>query len=151
MSCTDVTQAADVIGRAAIVQPTQAFRTLVASLDVMIVRPTQRDIMQAFLYLLMSTRDFVAHTTSHTTGTTVLHLEKAAVPSYLFACPPAQVIKAFNEAVKPMLARLRCNHQGIETLTALRESLLPRLVSGFLPVDGIVSNWYTSQSEVDCD
>ena len=135
VSCTDVTQSADVVGRAAIVPPTQAFRRLVASLDVLIVRPSHAAITQAFLYLLMSTSAFVAHTNSHATGTTVLHLDKAAVPSYQFACPPMELIRLFGSIVSPLLAQIQLNHQNSELLTATRDYLLPKLISAKIKLE----------------
>ena len=85
IACTDVTHAADVVGRPAIVQVASAYRTLVASLDTLIVRPIHEGMTRAFLYLLASTHRFTSHTYAHTTGTTVLHLAKEAVPAFRFA------------------------------------------------------------------
>ena len=145
LACTDVAQAAEVIGRPAIVLPSSIFHTLVASLDVMILRPTHDGMTRAFLYLLTSTKSFVAHTTSYTTGTTVLHLDKAAVPSYRLALPPTELIKSFDDIAKPILAQMQRNQRDIEILTALRDALLPRLVSGSLPVASIPIRRFASQ------
>jgi len=65
-----------------------AYNRLVASLDVLILRPRNGSTARAFLYFLTGTEDFVAHTYAHTTGTTALHLAKEAVPSFQFAQPP---------------------------------------------------------------
>ena len=80
IACTDVTQAAEVIGRPAIVRGTGGYRRLVASLDTLIVRPLDSRISRAFLYFLGGTEAFVTHTYAHTTGTTVLHLAKRPYP-----------------------------------------------------------------------
>ena len=89
IACTDVTQAAEVIGRPAIVRGDQRFTTLVASLDTMIVRP--RDVAAypiRFLYGIMSTAAFTHHTYAGVTGTTVLHLKKSSVSEFRFPIPP---------------------------------------------------------------
>ena len=78
---TDVTQAADVIGKPALICSDDRFDTLVASLDVGIIRPKSNRVSVPFLYCLFLTSEFQGHTYSHTTGTTVLHLSAAAIPS----------------------------------------------------------------------
>ena len=130
LACTDVTQAAEVVGRPAIVQPAPEHRRLVASLDTLIVRPRQEAGMtRAFLYFLLGTPAFTAHALAHTTGTTVLHLAKAAVPNFRFALPPPDLIQAFSRQAEPALNRRQINHNERQTLPALRDSLLTRLLT----------------------
>ena len=135
IACTDVTQAADVIGRPAIVQATAEYRTLVGSLDTLIVRPTRKGMTRAFFYFLASNEKFVAHTYAHTTGTTVLHLAKDAVPSFRFACPSTKLVQSFDDVSKQLLGRSQTAQQESESLLPLRDTLLPRLVSGELRVE----------------
>ena len=132
IACTDVTQAADVVGRPAIVQATAAYRTLVASLDTMIVRPNRTGMTRAFLYFLTGNDKFVAHTHAHTTGTTVLHLAKNAVPSFRFAHPSTQLVQSFDDVAKPILGRTQVIQQESESLAVLRDTLLTKLISGKL-------------------
>ncbi len=134
IACTDVTQAAEVIGRPAIVRGTGVYRRLVASLDTLIVRPRDSSMTRSFLYFLGGTAAFVAHTYAHTTGTTVLHLSKEAVPSYTFARPPTQLVKQFDALAGPALDRIQALDEESGTLAALRDALLPRLISGELRV-----------------
>lgn len=134
VACTDVTQAAEVIGRPAIVQPDSRYSTLVASLDALIVRPTCGSIGRAFLYFLMRTDPFVDHTFAHTTGTTVLHLAKNAVPSFSFVCPPSELVGAFESIARPALERVRLIGEEAGSLISLRDALLPKLISGELRV-----------------
>ena len=138
IACTDVTQAAEVVGRPAIVQPNDQFETLVASLDTLIVRP--RDSSAAtvpFLYCLGRTPSFTHHTYSRVSGTTVLHLAKDAVPSYQFAAAPRGVLDAFNSLVEPIFSRLTDFSPSSDTIRNLSDRLLPRLVSGELRVRGV--------------
>ena len=129
IACTDVTQAAEVIGRPAIVQPSPTYKTLVASLDTLIVRPNTEAISPAFLYLLTCTSQFTSHTYAHTTGTTVLHLIKDAVPSFKLAVPDLQILKAFNVLATPAFTRINGIHQELHFLAEQRNTLLPKLVS----------------------
>ena len=134
IACTDVTQAAEVIGRPAIVRGTGAYQRLVASLDTVIVRPRDSIMTRSFLYFLGGTDAFVAHTFAHTTGTTVLHLAKEAVPSFMFARPSTQLVKQFDALAGPALDRIQALEEDSGTLAALRDTLLPKLISGELRI-----------------
>ena len=134
VACTDVTQAADVIGRTAIVRPARLYKTLVASLDTMIVRPRARGLSRSFLYCLGRSEAFVAHTYSHTTGTTVLHMGKEAILSFMCIVPPRRLIEQFDSVAAATFSRLQTIDQESETVSALREGLLPKLISGALRV-----------------
>ncbi len=134
VACTDVTQAAEIIGRAAIVRGTRRFETLVASLDTMIVRPRSERVTRAFLYHLGRSDSFVAHTYSHTTGTTVLHLGREAIPSYQFVVPPRDIVRHFDAVASNALLRIDSLEDDSERLAALRDTLLSKLISGELRI-----------------
>ena len=134
IACTDVTQAAEVIGRPVIVRETGRYRRLVASLDTLIIRPHDSRMTRAFLYFLAGTEAFFAHTYAHTTGTTVLHLAKQAVSSFLFARPSKQLVQLFDATATRALDRIQALDKDSETLAALRDTLLPKLISGELRV-----------------
>ena len=134
IACTDVTQAAEVIGRPAVARATNEFRTLVASLDTLIVRPREPEMTRSFLYFLAGTEEFAAHTYAYTTGTTVLHLSKDAVPSFRFACPPPELVKLFEFTGSSVLGRLQAIDQESDVLANMRDALLPKLISGELRV-----------------
>lgn len=134
VACTDVTQAAELVGRAAIVRKSRKYQTLVASLDTMIVRPRSDRITRSFLYHLGRSDAFVAHTYSHTTGTTVLHLGKDAIPTYRFALPPKDLVHQFDVIASNALSRIDTLEEESERLTTLRDVLLPKLISGELRI-----------------
>lgn len=129
---TDVTQAAELIGKPAIVVGVEEYNTLVASLDVGIVRPDDSKCGRQFLYGLFKTEAFQAHTLAHTSGTTVLHLAKDGVGSYLFPCPQNQLVLAFETIALVIAERRQANSDQIHTLVSLRDTLLPRLITGQL-------------------
>ncbi len=129
---TDVTQAAELIGKPAIVVGVENHQTLVASLDVGIVRPVEDNVSRQFLYGLFRTEPFQSHTFAHTSGTTVLHLAKDGVGSFEFACPPVELVKAFTEIADSLAERRQTNIDQMRTLATLRDTLLPRLISGQL-------------------
>ena len=134
ISYTDVTQAAEVIGRPAIVRSDPTFDTLVASLDLAIIRPKISHLGIPYLYLLFMTDDFQNHIYGHTNGTTVLHLDKNGVPSYNFALPTIPILDKFNEISIRIYEKIENNSQQNRTLATMRDALLPKLMSGEMRV-----------------
>ena len=126
---TDVTQAADVVGKPALVRSDPDYDTLVASLDVGIVRPTSH-LNLPYLYFTLMTPRFQSHAYGHCSGTTVLHLSKTALPSYQAIIPKSQLTKQFDFISQPTLNIMEELAQESRTLAALRDSLLPKLLSG---------------------
>ena len=129
---TDVTQAAELIGKPAVVVGVDEYTTLVASLDVGIVRPDERHCGKQFLYGLFRTDAFQSHTLAHTSGTTVLHLAKDGIGSFAFALPPNELIRSFEVIAAAIASRKQTNSDAVRTLSTLRDTLLPRLISGQL-------------------
>jgi type I restriction enzyme, S subunit len=131
---TDVTQAADVIGKPALVRSDDRFETLVASLDVGIVRPKSKHVSIPFLYCLFLTAEFQAHTYSHATGTTVLHLGATAIPSFVSVVPTIEIAEKFAERSDSIFRLIDENAKQSRTLATLRDTLLPKLLSGELRI-----------------
>ncbi|ULB47903.1 restriction endonuclease subunit S [Limnospira fusiformis KN01] len=131
---TDITQAADVIGKPAIVRRTSHFKTLVASLDLGIVRPVNEVLSIPFLYCLFMTDDFQSHVYGHTNGSTVLHLGKDGIPAYSFLIPNQSIISCFSYYAAPVFEKLEINEIQMYSLQSLRDTLLPKLLSGEIRV-----------------
>lgn len=136
---TDVTQAAELVGRPAIVVSVDEYRTLVASLDVGIVRPKTEKLGQHFLYEVLRTDSFLSHALAHTSGTTVLHLAKNAVSKYSFPCPSNGLIRTYETVSGALRKRQQLNNDEMRVIEALRDALLPRLISGRLRLSLVAS------------
>ena len=130
---TDVTQAADVIGRPAMVINDARYKHLVISLDVAVIKP-EVDAQKYYLYGIAKTEAFQVHTHSHITGTTVLHLAKNAVPDYPLCLPNEIVLNSYTDIVKPLFTSVNNNIGEIKNLEKLRDTLLPKLMSGELRI-----------------
>lgn len=126
---TDVTQAADVIGKPAMVMSDSNYQHLVISLDVGVVRPFN-DVYKHFLYCLAMTESFQTHTKSFCTGTTVLHLGKDAVPSFEFINPNNELLHVFCKQTSPIFEKINLHIEENKNLEKARDLLLPRLLSG---------------------
>jgi len=137
MAYTDVTQAADVIGKPAIVLKDETIDTLVASLDVGIVRVTSQAVNLMYLYQLFKTRRFQGYILGHTSGTTVLHLAKGWFDSYRVLLPQQELMDAFDKIVTPLFTQIQLNIEQERSLQKIRDTLLPKLLSGELDVSNI--------------
>ena len=74
----------------------------------------------------------LAHIEATETATTVIHLGKGDIDRFVALLPPAAVRLAYAEVIDPHYARIVANKQTCRTLSALRDTLLPRLISGQL-------------------
>ena len=130
---TDLTQGAEVVGRGVRVPASEEYDTLVASLDLSVLRPRD-DMPNEYLLGLLSSEAFRQHCRRHVTGTTVLHLAKDAMPTWL-----APVVLPENQARFAIIARAllsRIDSYAAENvrLTSTRDALLPALLSGGIRV-----------------
>ena len=136
---TDVTQAAEVIGKPAIVRPSHEHETLVASLDLSIIRPSYtKTISNEYLYCLFMMDDFQSHIYGYTNGTTVLHLAKDGIPSYILASPPEKLAESFKNIAGPIFKKIGDNEQQNNSLASIRDTLLPKLLSGEIRIKDAV-------------
>lgn len=131
---TDLTQKADVLGKPAIIREDSNHEKLIASLDLVIVRPKSEHINRPFIYHLLKTNTFHNHAISYANGTTVLHLNQKAIPDYEFVVPPFIVIQTFGEIITKITLKLQDNELQSEYLAQIRDSLLPKLMSGEIRV-----------------
>ncbi|MEV7757998.1 restriction endonuclease subunit S [Microbacterium sp. NPDC089180] len=136
---TDLTQGAEVVGRGVRVPRSVRYDTLVASLDLAIVRPLAGMPVE-YLHGLLSSEAFRQHCRAHVTGTTVLHLAKDAMPTWSAPTVPLDEQERFAESVRPMLARMDALSEESARLVALRDALLPEILSGRVrvPAEGAV-------------
>lgn len=126
---TDLTQGAEIVGRGVRVPASLEYETLVASLDLAIVRPIN-DMPVEYLLGLLTSEDFRQWCRSRVTGTTVLHLAKDAIPTWIAPVVSPDRQRAFAEDVRPLYRRLDSLEEENVRLAALRSSILPELVSG---------------------
>lgn len=51
-----------------------------------------------------------------------------------FMLPPEEISEAFGKAIEPLFAQIRANTDQSRTLATLRDTLLPKLLSGVLSI-----------------
>lgn len=81
-----------------------------------------------FIYLWLKINIDVVHSFSN--GSTFMEISKSAFKTMQLQIPPKQVLTNFQILVKPLFEKIKSNLIQIRTLTTLRDTLLPKLMSG---------------------
>jgi type I restriction enzyme, S subunit len=87
-----------------------------------------------FLHLWVTTDEFVDYLTAHAEGSAYPAVRPDSFTNADVVIPPQLVLDVFERQVSPMFERLGANESQSRTLAALRDALLPRLLSGELRV-----------------
>ena len=89
----------------------------------------------AFATLLLHDPDTIDFATRNSTGSTIPYAVWVdSLEAMTTIIPTSGVLKAFNDTVQPFLMRIPQSYYETRTLTALRDTLLPKLISGELRV-----------------
>ena len=135
---TDLTQNAEVIGNAEPIMSKSGYDDIVFSMDLVKVLPKKDGVSKFLIAAILQDKKFKAHCLGYVNGTTVLHLSKKALPEYkLFLPSDFSTLKPLDEVVTALYKRVSSNISENTYLEELRESLLPKLMSGELDVSDI--------------
>lgn len=133
---TDLTHDAEVLGNPAIIMKNDKYKELIISMDLVKVESKDPFINSEFLYFLMAEKRFKSHCKGYSNGTTVLHLSKNAIPEYLFPLPDSSdLIVLFGNYAKTVYSKIVKNISEIQNVTNLRDTLLPKLMSGEIEIN----------------
>lgn len=107
-------------------------------MDVVRVLPDKPTISKFLIAAMLQTQQFKTHCLGYVNGTTVLHLSKKALPEYSLMLPEDfTVLRPLDEAVSSMYKQMSLNIDEIAQLTNLRDTLLPRLLSGEINISNL--------------
>ena len=88
-------------------------------------------------YILFLIKPELEYAQSYKTGTTVSHLGKSDIDRFKFITPPIDIVLAFSEKVNSMKEEVVNRSKESRRLAELRDTLLPKLMSGELKVNEI--------------
>lgn len=131
---TDITQNADVIGSPAIVENPFDYEKLIASLDIVKCIPTNEMPSSQALFYFLQRQEFKDYCLSQTNGSTVLHLRSSEVPNYQMIIPSSDILRTFDDIVTSFTRYNLDNNRQNRILSELRDTLLPKLMSGEVEV-----------------
>jgi type I restriction enzyme S subunit len=114
-----------------------ASRRSVCSTEFM-VACSKPGVSREYLFSLFTSSAFASIYGTLVTGTTGSHqrIRPESVLDMKIAIPSPQLIRAFTDIAKPMFDRINRNTEQSHTLATLRDTLLPKLLSGELSVAG---------------
>lgn len=118
IALTDVTQAAELIGRPARIPVQAGFSTLVASVDAGIVKPILEVVDPSYLYYLLLTPELKEWTYAHTSGTTVLHLNPHAIKAFRTRIPSLAEQREIAKTLDALDSKVELNRRMNTTLEA---------------------------------
>ena len=132
---TDITQNADVIGNAELLLTYGRYDGIIFSMDLVKVLPKNNFPYRFLLAAMLKNKIFKGHCLGNVNGTTVLHLSKKALPNFEVKIPPKAEAKTMNDALAPYYQRMAEVLQENDRLIHLRDTLLPKLMSGELNIN----------------
>jgi type I restriction enzyme S subunit len=103
----------------------------ICSTEFLIVLPKRKEYLY-FLYEWLSLKENYNEIASGVGGTSGSHQRIAPNTIYDFQCPlvAKSLIENFNTQIEPLFQKQLSNQTQIHTLTALRDTLLPKLMNG---------------------
>lgn len=132
---TDLTQNADVIGNAELLLTCGKYDSIIFSMDLIKVLPKEIFPYSFLLAVMLKNKLFKGHCLGYVNGTTVLHLSKKALPDFEIKKPSDSEAKTMNETLAPYYKRIAELLQENDKLISLRDTLLPKLMSGELKIN----------------
>lgn len=113
------------------------FPTSVAS-GIFVIRNNKPEIISTtFIYFLLRSRLFDAFIAARTEGSVIPHLYQKDFMEFEFPLPNANRMQDFEDVTGPMFSRIIENLKENKALVALRDALLPKLMSSELDVSNL--------------
>jgi len=106
-------------------------RRAIASTEFLVLLP-HHETPREYLYSLYLSSGFMEDFASRVTGTSGSHqrVKPEDLLSMVVVLPPGPLRRAFNDRTGPLLRRVSANRQESLTLATIRDTLLPKLLSG---------------------
>jgi type I restriction enzyme S subunit len=110
----------------------------VCSTDILVLAPKKTE-WSGLLLCHASSDELIQFTDLASTGTKMPRTNWSDISSFQIAIPSKPIAELFTRTIQPMLENLQTNIQQSRTLATLRDTLLPKLLSGELRVSDVAS------------
>lgn len=132
---TDLTQGAEIIGNPILIQSRGKYDKLIMSMDTVKVKSKIKELNNALLYFTLKDYRFKQYALGYVNGTTVLHLSKSTIPQYNIAVPTDKTLMIkLGNCLSSIMSKVANNVEENERLIKLRDTMLPKLMSGEIRV-----------------
>ena len=101
----------------------------ICSTDILVIAPKSPD-WYGFILGHISSDELINYTNAASTGTKMPRTNWSDIARYEVAIPTIKIAKEYNEILFPITHQIRANVMQSRTLASLRDSLLPKLMSG---------------------
>jgi type I restriction enzyme, S subunit len=105
----------------------------VCSTDVLVIRP-KHPLWFSFVLGHASSSEMIDYGDAGSTGTKMPRTSWNELKRFAIAVPPRQLAEKFDSAVRPLIQRIEANIHESRTLASLRDTLLPKLMSGAIRI-----------------
>ena len=122
------------IGRVALITETPTNWN--TSESVFNLHPSE-DVSSEFLYILLLSDVFQQYVKLHAQGGVQQGIRMASLKDYKMAIPEYGIMREFDNKVIPLISLTKRNDDETDRLASLRDTLLPRLMSGELKVEDV--------------
>jgi type I restriction enzyme S subunit len=106
----------------------------VCSTDILVLAPKSPEWF-GFLLGYASSDALIQFTDLASTGTKMPRTNWSDISSFKVALPPKPIAAAFTKLIQPMIERIHANLHQSRTLATLRDTLLPKLLSGEVTIN----------------
>ena len=106
----------------------------VCSTDILVVRPRKPEWF-GFVLGHVSSVELVNYTDAASTGTKMPRTNWNDIAKFEVALPPESFAAEFTERIRPVIDRIIANLHQSRTLATLRDTLMPKLLSGQISLD----------------
>ncbi|HAY22930.1 MAG TPA: hypothetical protein DCY27_12380 [Desulfobacterales bacterium] len=101
----------------------------VCSTDILVILPTKPHYF-ALTLAQVSSEDLIQYVEAASTGTKMPRTNWHDITRYEIVIPDENVMKKFDETIRPMTDSIKANIHESRTLAAIRDALLLKLLSG---------------------
>lgn len=134
VTMTDLSKEGDTLGYPALV-PKIRGKKLLHNQRIGKVIFKENPEMKIFLYMLMRTVNYRSFVLSGASGTTVRHTSPSRICEFKSVMPPYEILESFREVIAPLFRTEAENNFENNLTSNLRDTLLPKLISGELEVN----------------
>lgn len=135
ITMTDLSQEGDTLGFPAFVPKIPNKKLLHNQRIGKVIFNENIEVWRSFIYFLLTTAEYRNYILGSATGTTVRHTSPTRICNYEFIKPDKLILLKFNDYADPLFKKVVANSTQIRTLTRLRDTLLPKLMSGEVSVN----------------
>jgi len=97
------------------------------------LRPGE-NVSSEFLYLLLLNNDMQDYATSLASGSVQKGIRMADLKRYQYRLPPLETMNSLTTLWRPLIQKIKANEQESDSLAMLRDSILPKLMSGVIEI-----------------